>query len=175
MMLHRSSSFMLYSALYTYHIYAYSIFRAYTVERLSKVPTRNTGLTGLHTGLMHSTLLHTTTESSIFELTPPIDHLNEDHKEKEQNTTATTTPTTITRLQKSLPLHVYVDNEIRGFLSMKNSERKARILLPKEIETMTVESLRNVIEKKFPSLLGEPYVLRYQLPGDIPPQQFKGE
>lgn len=78
-------------------------------------------------------------------------------------------------LSKSLILHVYVDSEIRQFLKMKNSERKARILLPQEIEKITVKMLRDIVEKKLPKLCGEPYVLRYTLPGEMTStKQFYG-
>ena len=69
---------------------------------------------------------------------------------------------------KSLPLHIYVDAEIRSHLNMANSERKARICLPREIdETLSVQSLREIIENKFPRLTNQPYVLRFQVPGAV--------
>ena len=79
------------------------------------------------------------------------------------------------QLAKSLPVHIYVDGEIRTFLNMKNSERKGRILLPQTTADITIKMLRDYIEKKFPSLLGQPYILRYQVPGEkIPAKQFTG-
>ena len=80
------------------------------------------------------------------------------------------------RLSKSLAMNVYVDTDIRIHLNMKNSERKARILLPQEVESITVNSLRDYVDKKFPSLTGQPYILRYQLHNDMAsPKQFKGK
>lgn len=80
------------------------------------------------------------------------------------------------RLSKSLPVHIYVDTDIRAFLGMKNSERKARIMLPLEIEEMTRQTLRDYVEKKLPKLSGEPYILRFQVPDQmsIMPRQFEG-
>jgi hypothetical protein len=79
-------------------------------------------------------------------------------------------------LGKSLILHVYVDPEIREFLKMRNSERKARILLPQEIEKISVNMLRDMVEKKLPKLGGEPYILRYILPGEMTStKQFNGK
>jgi hypothetical protein len=79
------------------------------------------------------------------------------------------------QLGKSLILHVYVDPEIREFLKMRNSERKARIILPQEIEKFTINKLRDIVEKKLPSLGGEPYILRYTLPGEMSStKQFNG-
>lgn len=76
---------------------------------------------------------------------------------------------------KSLPLHIYVDLDIRIFLKMKNSERKARILLPQTTASMTIQTLRDSIDRKFPSLNGQPYILRYEVPGEkISPRQFIG-
>ena len=78
-------------------------------------------------------------------------------------------------LGKSLPIHVYVDPEIRTFLNMKNSERKVRLLLPQEIENMTVKTLREYVDRKLPSLAGQPYILRYQISNQMAsPMQFKG-
>ena len=81
------------------------------------------------------------------------------------------------RLRKSLPIHVYVDTEIRNFLSMKNSERKVRIMLPQEIEEMTSQTLRDYVEKKLPKLSGQPYILRFQMPDAtaISARQFAGK
>jgi hypothetical protein len=80
--------------------------------------------------------------------------------------TATTEP--LFTFAKSLPLHIYVDAEIRSHLNMANSERKARICLPREIdEKLSVQSLREIIENKFPRLTNQPYVLRFQVPGAV--------
>ena len=80
------------------------------------------------------------------------------------------------QLAKSLPVHIYVDGEIRTFLNMKNSERKGRILLPQTTADITIRMLRDYIERKFPSLLEQPYILRYQVPGEkLPPKQFTGK
>ena len=89
---------------------------------------------------------------------------------------------TLYTLPKSLPLHVYVDADIRTFLQMRNAERKARILLPQEIEqgTLSIANLRDMIERKFPRLHGQPYQLRYQPPTDgelktLLPRQFQSD
>lgn len=77
------------------------------------------------------------------------------------------------QFSKSLPVHIYVDKEILDFLKMSNSARKARVLLPQAVPSMTVKLLREYVDKKLPSLLGQPYILRYHVPGDgCSPKQF---
>lgn len=81
--------------------------------------------------------------------------------------------TELIQFSKSLPVHIYVDKEILDFLSMPNSARKARVLLPQSAASMTVKLLRDYVDKKLPSLLGQPYILRYSVPGDgSSPKQF---
>lgn len=81
--------------------------------------------------------------------------------------------TELIQFSKSLPVHIYVDKEILNFLSMPNSARKARVLLPQSAASMTVKLLRDYVDKKLPSLLGQPYILRYSVPGDgSSPKQF---
>lgn len=63
-------------------------------------------------------------------------------------------------------LNVYVDKEILSFLQMKNYERKQRILLSRytkegDAASYSIESIRRIIEKKLPSLEGQPFKLRY--------------
>jgi len=76
--------------------------------------------------------------------------------------------------RRSLPLNVYVDNDVRAHLKMRNGDRKARIYLPADFlarnsaASTTVKTLRDIVEKKFAPLLNQPYVLRYQLPGVMP-------
>ena len=77
------------------------------------------------------------------------------------------------QFSKSLPVHIYVDKDIRDFLKMSNSARKARVLLPQAVPSMTVKLLRDYVDRKFPSLLGQPYILRYHVPGEgSTPKQF---
>lgn len=81
--------------------------------------------------------------------------------------------TELIQFSKSLPVHIYVDKEILDFLSMPNSARKARVLLPQSAPSMTVKLLRDYVDKKLPSLLGQPYILRYSVPGHgSSPKQF---
>ncbi len=79
---------------------------------------------------------------------------------------------------------MYVDSDIRTYLQMRNAERKARILLPQEIDdSLSIANLREMIEKKFPRLSGQPYQLRYQPPIDpsdmtqkaLLPRQFQSD
>jgi hypothetical protein len=84
--------------------------------------------------------------------------------------------TELIQFSKSLPVHIYVDKEILDFLGMPNSARKARVLLPQSAASMTVKLLRDYVDKKLPSLLGQPYILRYSVPGDgSSPKQFTGK
>ena len=77
---------------------------------------------------------------------------------------------------KSLPVHIYVDGEILFYLKMKNSERKSRFLLPQAVTCMTLDVLRDYINRRIPSLTGQPYVIRYQVPGEkSSPKQFKSK
>ena len=77
------------------------------------------------------------------------------------------------QFSKSLPVHIYVDKDILDFLKMSNSARKARVLLPQVVPSMTVKLLREYVDKKLPSLVGQPYILRYHVPGDrCSPKQF---
>ena len=55
---------------------------------------------------------------------------------------------TSTSIKKQSVLTVYVDGEIRSYLNMKNSDRKARILLPQDFgSSVTSSSLKRFIEK----------------------------
>lgn len=77
---------------------------------------------------------------------------------------------------KSLPVHIYVDGEIISYLKMKNSDRKSRFLLPQAVASMTLNVLRDYVHKRIPSLSGQPYVIRYQVPGEkSTPKQFQGK
>lgn len=74
-------------------------------------------------------------------------------------------------LEKSLPVHVYIDADIRSHLGMRNSDRKARILLPLVVDELTVTFIRQIIEHKFPPLYHQQYILRYQpLPDLLVPE-----
>ena len=102
--------------------------------------------------------------------------LNLDSSTKPAQRTSSDPKKDMIRLDKSLPVHIYVDTDVRAFLGMKNSERKARIMLPQEIEEMTRQTLRDYVEKKLPKLSGQPYILRFQVPDQmsITPRQFEG-
>ena len=69
------------------------------------------------------------------------------------------------------PLHIniYVDSEVRSYLNMANHERKSRLVLPKNreefMEQLSVDSVRQLVEKKLLKLVDQPYALRYALPG----------
>jgi hypothetical protein len=77
---------------------------------------------------------------------------------------------------KSLPVHIYVDGEIISYLKMKNSDRKSRFLLPQAVASMTLNVLRDYITRRIPTLSGQPYVIRYQVPGEkTTPKQFQGK
>ena len=84
---------------------------------------------------------------------------------------------TSTPLKKQAVLTVYVDTDIRIHLNMKNSDRKARILLPQDFGSkVSLTSLKSFIEKRLMSLHKQPYVLRYQLDGHMnTPKQFNTE
>jgi len=65
-----------------------------------------------------------------------------------------------------LILNIYVDKEILSYLEMKNFERKQRILLSRytkegDAVNYSVKNIRTIIENKLPSLIGQPYKLRY--------------
>lgn len=65
-------------------------------------------------------------------------------------------------------VHIYVEKDILVYLNMKNHQRKTRISLPRYstdglLNTYTVNSVRDIVEKTLPSLTNEPYKLRYQL------------
>lgn len=80
------------------------------------------------------------------------------------------------QFEKSLPVHIYVDGEIITYLKMKNSERKSRFVLPQAVASMTLDVLRDYVRRRIPSLNGQPYVIRYQVPGEkSSPKQFKGK
>jgi len=84
---------------------------------------------------------------------------------------------TSTSIKKEAVLTVYVDTEIRSYLNMKNSDRKARLILPQDYgSSATSSSLKGFIEKRLLSLHKQPYVLRYQLEGYMnTPKQFGTE
>lgn len=73
------------------------------------------------------------------------------------------TPTTIQTIFKQVPINVYIDKDIRTHMKMKNSDRKARAYLGNSSE-ISVNSLRRLVEKKFPVLKDQPYLVRYCLP-----------
>ena len=68
-----------------------------------------------------------------------------------------------------LPVNIYVDSDILRHLKMKNHERKARVMLPKDrskyMSDISIDFIRNLVEEKMLSLKNQPYVLRYTLPG----------
>lgn len=69
------------------------------------------------------------------------------------------------KIQKvPLVVSVYVDRDILTHLNMKNHERKNRIMLSRSVESYSIKSIRGIIETKCPSLVDQPYKLRYNVP-----------
>jgi UPF0176 acylphosphatase like domain len=78
--------------------------------------------------------------------------------------------------QRALPINIYVSKEIRAHLNMRNADRKAKQYLPKDLTDVSVQTLRDIIEKRFLELQAQPYILRYQLEGIMKtPRQFSGK
>ena len=75
--------------------------------------------------------------------------------------------TTDLSMKKSpITANIYVDTEILQYLSMKNHERKTRIILSSKINH-TIPSLKEQIEKKLVLLHNQPYKLRYKLSSQL--------
>jgi hypothetical protein len=74
------------------------------------------------------------------------------------------TDQSISKLLKAIPINIYVDIDIRKFLSMRNADRKARVFFHQNSE-VSLTSMRDLVEKKFSALIDKPYLIRYCLPG----------
>ena len=86
---------------------------------------------------------------------------------------------------KPLTLNIYVEKQIRDHLNMRNSDRKAKVFLSQDVvegegeaqKQVTMKSLRSIIERRFPPLYHQPYVIRYGVKGinNDKPRQYASD
>lgn len=64
--------------------------------------------------------------------------------------------------QVPVKVTVLVQEDIRQYLKMKHVDRKSKLILAKQLteKQLTVNYLRDMLEKQLPSLYKQPYVLR---------------
>lgn len=64
--------------------------------------------------------------------------------------------------QVPVKVTVLVHEDIRQYLKMKHVDRKSKLILAKQLteKQLTVNYLRDMLEKQLPSLYKQPYVLR---------------
>jgi predicted sulfurtransferase/predicted O-methyltransferase YrrM len=62
-----------------------------------------------------------------------------------------------------LSVQLFINEEVRDHLEMKNSDRKTRMRLPCDSHDLSVGGMRRLIEERHCALKDKPYVLRLQL------------